>query len=183
MLCNICNQSEASIHLTEIVDKKIVELHLCEPCAQEKGMDVKTTFNFSDLLSGLAELTPQVAAGKQLALVCKTCGLRYDDFGKIGRLGCADCYKTFAAALLPLIKRVQQATQYVGKRPERSPRAPAAQASGASPLERLQERLKQAVEAEAFEDAVRLRDEIRTLEEREKKPPRRSSRAKGEADA
>jgi len=182
VLCNICNQSEASIHLTEIVENKIVELHLCEQCAQEKGMDVKTTFNFSDLLAGLAELTPQVAAGKQPALVCRTCGLRYDEFGKIGRLGCADCYKTFASALLPLIKRVQQATQHAGKRPERAPR-PAAPAAAASPLERLQERLKQAVESEAFEEAARLRDEIHLLEERERRSSRKSTRAKGEAEA
>ena len=182
MLCNICSQTEASIHLTEIVDKKIVELHLCEPCAQEKGMDVKTTFNFSDLLAGLAELTPQVAAGQQTALVCKTCGLRYEDFGKVGRLGCADCYKTFSAALLPLIKRVQQATQHTGKRPERAARE-ARPAAAAAPLARLQERLKQAVENEAFEEAARLRDEIRAFEEGERKLPRKSSRARGEGES
>jgi len=30
MLCNICNKNQATVHLTEIVDNQMTELHLCD---------------------------------------------------------------------------------------------------------------------------------------------------------
>ena len=38
MLCQICGKNAASVHFTEINDNKMSELHLCERCAEEKGM-------------------------------------------------------------------------------------------------------------------------------------------------
>lgn len=60
MNCNLCGLNEATIHLTEIVNDQMIEIHLCETCAEEKGTDFKTHFNFGDLLAGLtgSELTP-----------------------------------------------------------------------------------------------------------------------------
>ena len=70
--------------------------------------------------------------------------------------------------LLPLIKRVQRSTHHVGKRPSRV----SAEAGGVNELRLLQERLAKSVQAEAFEEAARLRDEIRQAEEKIKKPGR-----------
>ena len=55
MICNLCGTQEASIHLTEIVNHQMIEIHLCETCAEEKGTDFKTHFNLTDLLAGLAD--------------------------------------------------------------------------------------------------------------------------------
>ncbi len=30
MLCDICGKDEATVHVTEILDDKMTELHLCE---------------------------------------------------------------------------------------------------------------------------------------------------------
>ena len=165
MVCNICGTNEATIHLTEIVNEQMVEVHLCESCAQEKGTEFKTHFNVSDLLSGLTDLAKEVAGGIKSSAKCPNCGLSYEEFGRTGRLGCSECYEAFAKFLLPLIKRVQQAARHVGKRPSRL--APPVRAT--QDLRELQSRLQKSIEQEAFEEAARIRDQIRQLEEKLKK--------------
>ena len=163
MTCNICGVNEATIHLTEIVNDQMVEIHLCEGCAQEKGTDFKTHFNFGDLLSGFSGTeTASAQSGKRKSLHCVKCSLTYEEFGKTGRLGCPSCYESFSNLLLPLIKRVQRAVHHMGKKPSRLSEDDKA----VYDLRMLQDRLKRSVESEAFEEAARLRDEIKKMEER-----------------
>lgn len=169
MICNICGAQEATIHLTEIVNNQMMEIHLCDACAQEKGTDFKTHFALGDLISGLTELAEVSSPKGKLTAKCPNCGLTYDEFGKAGRLGCAECYNAFAKLLLPLIKRVQRSTIHIGKRPGKVSR----QTSHTHDLKVLQDRLRKSVQLEEFEEAARLRDEIRQAEE--KKKPRKKS--------
>ena len=164
MICNLCGTQEASIHLTEIVNNQMIEIHLCEACAQEKGTDFKTHFNLTDLLAGIADTGGKSAkpAEKRLAGRCPECGMTYDEFGKSGRLGCAVCYDSFGKLLLPLIKRVQRSTRHVGKRPSRG----IMETGQNLALQTLHERLSKSVQIEEFEEAARLRDEIRRFEEK-----------------
>ena len=166
MLCNVCGLEEATIHLTEIINSKMVELHLCEQCAYEKGTDVKQYFNFSELLEGLSEHgeSPKTSEKKE-ALRCKGCGISFDDFGKSGRLGCPECYQTFAKLLTPLIKRIHRSSQHMGKKPTKI----SGEVKFHMELRELHERLRKLVEQEAFEDAAKVRDLIKQLEERAKK--------------
>ncbi|MCM8776336.1 MAG: hypothetical protein NC930_08335 [Candidatus Omnitrophica bacterium] len=163
MVCNICGVNEASIHLTEIINNQMIEIHLCETCAQEKGTDFKTHFSFDDLLASLADTAKPAKMGeKKPALRCSECGATYEEFGKTGRLGCPACYDAFSKMLLPLIKRVQRATFHVGKKPSKIPRA----AKTTHDLRILQDRLRKSIQMEAFEEAAKLRDEIRQIEDR-----------------
>ena len=34
MLCDICKKSEATVHLTQIVESKLLKVDLCEACAK-----------------------------------------------------------------------------------------------------------------------------------------------------
>ncbi len=167
MVCNVCGLEEATIHLTEIINSKMVELHLCEQCAYEKGTDVKQYFNFSELLEGLTEGSEGIAkqAEKKEVLRCKSCGISFDDFGKSGRLGCPECYQTFSKLLIPLIKRIHRSTQHIGKKPTKI----SGEVKFHMELRELHERLRKLVEQEAFEDAAKVRDLIKQLEERAKK--------------
>lgn len=168
MICNLCGVNEATIHLTEIVNNQMIEIHLCESCAQEKGTDFKTHFNFGELLGALPDLgkTEDLAGEKRAAAVkCSQCQMTYEEFGKTGRLGCPECYTSFSKMLLPLIRRVQRSTQHTGKRPAKQPKP--TRASG--DLKLLQDRLRKSILNEAFEEAARIRDEIRVFEENSKK--------------
>ena len=55
MTCDICKKNLATVHLTEIIDDKVTELHICEDCAKKKGAQLDQQFDFADLLAGLAE--------------------------------------------------------------------------------------------------------------------------------
>lgn len=171
MVCNICGTNEATIHLTEIVNEQMVEIHLCETCAQEKGTEFKTHFNVGDLLSGLTNLAKEIGGEERSWTKCPNCGLSYEEFGRTGRLGCAECYEAFSKLLLPLIKRVQHSIQHVGKRPSRL--APPLRIN--QDLKELQNRLVKFVQQEEFEEAARIRDQIRQLEEKLKKGKKKSS--------
>lgn len=184
MICNVCGTKEASIHLTEIINGKMAEVHICETCAEEKGTEFKTYFNFGDLLAGVPGLEKVIGkSGKKTALVCKNCGTNYEDFAKNGRLGCAGCYASFQKPLATVIKQVQRAVYHVGKRPSHVLK----DAHSVHDLRQLQEKLRRCIQTEAFEDAARLRDEIKQAEEKIKKekspaPPdhRPGGRLKGE---
>ena len=182
MTCDLCGQREATVHLTEIIDDETRELHLCEPCAREKGATAAQHFGLADLLAGLADFGAKFEAGaKPARLTCSQCGMTYDDFRKSGRLGCGACYEAFHRYLSPLLKRIHGSTQHAG-------RTPAAvgekQASPQDELALLKERLKTAVAQEAFEEAARLRDRVRALEARARAGSRgqgtRGSGTKGE---
>lgn len=163
MVCNLCGVNESTIHLTEIANNQMVEIHLCESCGQEKGTDFKTHFNVNDLLAGLAEVTQWTGGpGKPATVKCPHCAMTYEEFAKRGRLGCQGCYAAFESLLVPLIRRIQRSTQHVGKRPVRLPK----EEVPAGDLRALQQKLRKSIQTEAFEEAAALRDKIRKLEEK-----------------
>jgi protein arginine kinase activator len=169
MLCELCKQTQATVHLTEIINDQMSELHLCETCANQKGAQVESHFGLSDLLSGLADFgktqEPEEAGGK----ACASCGMTYDDFRKAGRLGCAECYTTFKRSLASLLKRIHGSPIHVGKSPVRLLKP--AKATKTDVLE-LRRKLERAIEEEAFEEAARLRDQIRRLEQQPDPSPK-----------
>lgn len=160
MLCDICKQNVAKVHLTQIIEGKTKKVDLCEECSKAKGIDEGSGFSLADLLLGLGASQEMeqadLAAG---GLVCPTCGFTQADFKKTGRLGCSDCYRTFSEALDGLLKTMHKGTRHTGKVPQ--------VLQGARDLEervrQLQKRLEKAVAGEDFEQAAILRDEIKRV--------------------
>jgi len=172
MICNVCGTKEATIHLTEIVNGQMAEVHICESCAEEKGTEFKTYFNFGDLLAGIPGLEKVAGThGKKEPLICKDCGMNYEDFAKNGRLGCAGCYASFQKPLATVIKQVQRSEYHTGKKPSRISK----DTRCVHDLRQLQDRLRKCIQTEAFEDAARIRDEIKQAEEKLKKGKRPKS--------
>jgi protein arginine kinase activator len=163
MMCEICGKNPATVHLTELIDDKTTELHLCEECAREKGAQIKTHFGLADLLAGLADFGMGLKdVEESTQLKCPSCGLTYRTFRKVGRLGCGECYGAFRQYLAILLKRIHGSTIHVGK----IPTGMVPDTSLKSELQGLKAKLHQAIDAEAFEEAARLRDRIRELEGR-----------------
>jgi protein arginine kinase activator len=155
MLCQACHENEATVHLTEIKGDKMVTLHLCQECAQRKGIKVKPPFSLDDFLSGLAELN---IAPEEEAVTCPGCGITLAEFRAAGRLGCGQCYRVFSRSLLPLIATIQKGEIHRGKIPAAHPPRP--------DPESLEEALQEAVGKEDFERAALLRDRIKQLGKR-----------------
>ena len=56
MLCGICKEQEASVHLTQIAGDKMQQMDLCQDCAKTQGVNDPTGFSLTDLmLGGLAD--------------------------------------------------------------------------------------------------------------------------------
>jgi protein arginine kinase activator len=165
MLCDICGKNQATVHVTEIINNQMSEMHLCEECAREKSVQMEQHFGLSDLLAGLADLGTQFGekTAEETKLKCTNCGMVYDDFKKIGRLGCSNCYSAFRKNLVPLLKRIHGSNQHVGAAPLKV----AKEVRKRSELQELKEKLLQAIQAEEFEEAAKLRDRIRELEKKE----------------
>jgi len=174
MLCESCKQAQATVHLTEIVNDQMTELHLCEACANQKGTQVESHFGLADLLSGLADFSKTQEPEEVTANACPNCGMTYDDFRKVGRLGCSQCYTTFKRGLGGLLKRIHGSPIHLGKSPVRLLKPTKAKTEVKTELAELKRRLERAIEKEAFEEAASLRDQIRRLEQHE--PPKAKDR-------
>jgi protein arginine kinase activator len=159
MQCEICQNKEATIHLTEITDGVRTEMHLCEQCAQEQGIAVKSTIPINELLSGLLAVQPsddEIAGVSGKDLVCPHCGFTLDDFREKAVLGCPQDYEVFEQVLTPLIKKAQDGkTTHCGKVPSRMP-----DVKKQTELTNLRRQLDEAVRSEDYEAAARLRDKI-----------------------
>ena len=53
MVCDICKKNEATVHLTQILDNKMLKIDLCEVCSKAKGLQEATGFSLADLQVGL----------------------------------------------------------------------------------------------------------------------------------
>ena len=158
MVCDVCKKNESTIYLTQIVEGKMQKVNLCEACAKEKGVSDPTGFALADLLLGLGA-AQQIEHG-QPAQRCPVCGFTQADFKKTGRLGCSACYDTFADGLANLLRGMHKGLRHTGKMPARLSRRFAL----ADKVKTLESELQKAVKDEKYEDAARLRDEIRKLE-------------------
>lgn len=163
MLCDICGKNPATVHLTEIIDEQMNELHLCEECARQKSAQMEQQFGLSDLLAGMAEFEkPSKEVEDAKSVKCSNCGLTYADFRKIGRLGCGGCYSSFKKYLAPLLKRIHGSTQHLGKSPLKIAKTPRKKID----LQELRNELQKAIEMEAFEEAAKIRDQIKEMEKK-----------------
>ncbi len=157
--CQSCNKP-ATVHLTNIVNGKKKELHLCQECADKQELLKQQELNLSAILQTvigphLGQPTDELAR-----LTCPACGIKYMEFKAGGRLGCPHDYEVFQDALVPLLERIHRARRHVGKV---APHA-SAHAARQAELRDLRTQLRRAVEAEAYEEAARLRDRIREKE-------------------
>lgn len=181
MLCERCNKNEATVHETTVNSGKFVDKHLCAQCAAAEGVDASVEAPPGSMLhAALAQMAGlPVKKAQQPApattKACPSCGLRFEEFKQISLLGCPQCYQTFEAQLGPLLERAHEgATHHVGKIPRRAlaegKREGTAMESLMGSIEErakriaaLRRQLENAIAAEQFERAARIRDEMSRL--------------------
>lgn len=146
----------AVVHLTQVINNKSSTQYLCKSCAEAKGITTEPAQEF-DVSDFLAQLGDQPSSPSEPVESCSYCDLTFDDFKKTGRLGCPHCFTSFDSNLRRLLNRIHGATQHVGK--VYLPPDPAA-ADLDRRLDGLRRSLQRAIDAEDFERAAVLRDEI-----------------------
>jgi len=159
--CGRCSKS-AVLHITELRHGEVQALHLCEACAKEY-LSKSSTVNPDEMPPGVeseAEVAEDLDELDQR--VCPSCGITFKEFRAQGRLGCPHDYIAFEDELLPLLENIHGETEHCGKIPKRAPDSSQQQFR----LIKLRSELRSAVDEERYEDAARLRDEIKHVETR-----------------
>jgi protein arginine kinase activator len=160
MKCQRCPK-QATLHITEVLgDDRFEEVHLCEDCAK-KYLYEPAGAGKKAAGKGSGEMPALDAADAPAEGVCPACGMPFVEFRNHGRLGCPHDYDAFKEELLPLLESVHGDVKHAGKAPRRGPRAKAAVAE----LEQLRRRLQKLVTDEKYEEAARVRDQIKRLED------------------
>jgi protein arginine kinase activator len=158
MLCDECKMNEAVYRSVKVVNGRRTEKYLCESCQKLYGGLEFLKFGLGDFFSTLTDAEPREAKRQQ---VCGNCGQTLDNFLQTGMLGCAKCYSEFGAVLKPIILKTQGRTQHMGKVPKNAD----------GEYERLKAMLRRAVDEERFEDAYKLKNQIKELDENRDKTP------------
>jgi protein arginine kinase activator len=158
MKCQKCTKA-ATLHITEVLgEEQFEELHLCEDCAHKYLYEPQKVGTKAGPVSAGDE-GPEVGVPNH---ECPVCGLKFVEFRNSGRLGCPHDYQEFREELLPLLENIHgDPPKHTGKVPRRLPQNKQTQ----SELIQLRKQLLQAVNKEAYEEAARIRDRIRKLEE------------------
>lgn len=176
MQCQHCKQQAATIHLTEITNGQRQETHLCEDCAEQRGLAIKNQVPINELLSTLLAsqgASPHAASqegeGKPTqeestsptALACPACGITFDQFRKETLLGCPSDYEVFKAPLLKIIEKTQAGNiSHCGKVPARAP----SENKRYVKILNLRKELQTAISNENYERAAEIRDRIEHLQ-------------------
>jgi len=181
MLCDNCKNNEATIRYTEIINGEKKEMHLCEECSHKFGID-NINFNmpisFSNFFSGLldeeynsSEFMPLFQNIRELK--CDNCNMTYSEFAEKGKFGCPECYDVFSNKIDSLLKRLHGSNKYIGRRALNSKLDNTIVneiennkeiKKEETKLEKLQNDLKKAIADERYEDAAKIRDEIKKID-------------------
>lgn len=161
MLCDSCKERDAVVSLTTIENNEVTQLHLCERCAAERGVETTVATPKHPLGDFLQAVHQQIATPGTDGTRCNFCGTTMADFRATGRFGCARCYSTFEGGIRELLRRVHGNSRHVGQ----GYHPPISETLERSTvLGELKERLRRAIESEQFELAADLRDRIRVME-------------------
>ena len=129
------------------------------------------------------------------SLQCDNCGMTYDEFVDTGKFGCSHCYDIFADTLDSVFKNIHGSSMHVGRRSKLSNQEKKSVAEDLEKLkqkeskgenskgkaetkkssvkneiqeklEKLNAELKQAIKEERYEEAAKIRDEIKKYNEK-----------------
>ena len=189
MLCENCGKHEANVRYTEVINGNKKEMHLCEECSEKLGignMDFKMPINFSSFLGDFFDdfeahsFLPEFNPIKKLQ--CDSCGMTFEDFMNTGKFGCSNCYDIFESKIDPILKNIHGANRHVGRlgkinpitkletqitgkkeQEEMESKVEKEENKEQSKSDKLKEELQKAIKEERYEDAAKLRDELKKI--------------------
>ncbi len=155
MKCHHCDK-QATVHLTQILNGQMHKMDLCESCAQAKGVTNPENLSIGSLMENVAGSDEDGAS----PMTCESCGTTHSEFKKGGRLGCEACYHVFRPILEPLLEGMHAGIKHLGKIPAGSKSRVQFEQS----LGELKSQLQDAIERENYEEAARIRDQLKDLD-------------------
>ena len=166
MICDRCGKREATIKYVQIINGNKQELHLCSNCGREVGVsDFNMPLDLSGFFGELFSNYDMQVLSKKQNIVCENCGTNFEDFLNTGKLGCANCYKVFEKKLSPILKRIQGSNEYLGNSSQDTTieKIDKSENEKDKKIKNLEEKLKKCIKEENYEEAAKIRDELKIL--------------------
>ena len=181
MKCENCGNNEANVKYTQIINGEKKQMFLCEECSERLGindihfnMPINFTSFLTDFFNDVNDINIMPTLGQNNPLECSKCGLKWDNFLHTGKFGCSNCYDDFEARIDPILRSLQGATTHLGRLGEvrkgnnikqnLDDKMENTENKKLSKLENLKEDLKKAIKEERYEEAAKIRDEIKKIE-------------------
>ena len=173
MFCENCGKNYANVKYTQIINGEKNEMFLCDECSNKLGIqnfnipiDISSFFsNFFDEIEN-ENIFPQILKSKKIK--CNRCNLTFEEFISTGKLGCPECYTAFETRLDPLLKNLQGSNEHIGRLGKIEniiqKETEIEESIENTEIQKLKQSLKKAIKEEHYEEAAKLRDEIKKLE-------------------
>lgn len=161
MLCEKCKENIANTHVKRLNNDEYIEYHLCEDCARELGYTSILSNVNEEFENFLGSFFSNALPERSGATRCPKCGLSYNDILARREIGCSQCYDTFKKELSQSISRLHHGATHKGKIPDGFK----AKLDKEEKVKALNEQLNIAVEKQDFENAAKIRDEIKEVED------------------
>ncbi|MEK6795240.1 MAG: hypothetical protein AABZ39_10710 [Spirochaetota bacterium] len=162
MICQICGEEEAVLHIQEIVGDARTELHVCKRCAEAKGIlrDI-ASLNLTLSATVAPPRSKKKPRAKLRSLTCSRCGTTGDEYVKDHRAGCSHCYTDLSPVMNGVLKELHPGITHTG-------RVPKEPGNSAAEIIRLKSELALLLKQEDYERAATLRDAIAALSRTER---------------
>ena len=186
MKCQNCGKNEVNFKYTQVINGVKKEMQLCNECARELGlqdMDFSMPINISSFFSDFFNeyddsFLPSFTRNETLK--CSQCGTTFDDFVNTGEFGCGNCYIAFSDRISPILKNLHGSNVHIGRtykhcvdeleynknkfqNDQKNKKKENNKTEQQTELEKLEKELEKAVKEERYEDAAKIRDEIKKI--------------------
>jgi len=159
MNCEVCGLRSATHIFVEVTREHRRERRVCETCAWKLALALPEETSVKPVAPKRLVLPP----GKEdMDRSCPRCGRPYTEVKKTLLVGCAECYTAFLENLKAFLKKLHETEAvYKGRAYAHDPRRRAL----IEEHQQLLSRLEELVSEERFEEAARVRDRLRVIEE------------------
>lgn len=175
MRCDFCNKNEADVQLIKVVDDRVESINICNECLEnlEFLSDEDFMSDLARILSKIFEIDIKFKSKKSGKQVfenikiskdkrCIHCNTNIDSIKRMGRVGCEKCYQEFRDELTPIIKAIHKSDDHTGQIPSNA--CDSIKIEGE--IKHLKTRLDDEVLIENFEEAAKIRDNIKKLKKK-----------------
>lgn len=159
MLCQKCGKREANFHYTQMVNNVKAEVRLCSHCAEKMGLTKGMNMGFNDVFGFDSLLDSFFTPGASMFGALE----RAFDRPRMFKIDGEKIYRNeFESELDKMFTSFGEEAEQSKKDAEKT------ENKEGGKKENLRLSLKKAIDEERFEDAAKIRDEIKALENKEK---------------
>jgi protein arginine kinase activator len=163
MLCQNCHKNLATVRYAEVVDGHVQECRLCPTCLSTRQEPTSTGFELvaPQTVQSSVSVRRAVKEALRSCQSCPDCGALLHSVAKESLAGCSQCYAVFSEEVGPLLIAGQGSDCHQGKVPHVDGLRQRLQVD----LRAKRSLLRSVLNAENYEEAAILRDEIQCLEQ------------------